>query len=84
MNKQLISAVGVRYATNLNTNQLETLVTGMVFYIRKTKILKRTVRKVLYELTVPCDGDPVNRVKTEMRLLLDDTVMRIYEKGEKP
>lgn len=84
MKKQLISAVGVRYATNVNTGQLETLVIGMVFYIRKTKILKRRVRKILYELTVPCDGYPVSQVKAEMRRLLDDTVMRIYEKGEKP
>lgn len=81
MKKQLISAIGVNYATNANTGQLETLVMGMIFYIRKTKILKRKVRKIVYELTVPCEGRTLAMTKSEMRRLLDNEVRDYYKKG---
>jgi hypothetical protein len=51
-----------------------------VFYMRKTRILKRRVRKVIYSLAVPLDGHSIDSTKQEMRELLDDTVRRYYER----
>ena len=56
MKKQLISAVGVIYVHNLQSGTVEPNVLGEVFYMRKTRILKRRVRKVIYSLAVPLDG----------------------------
>lgn len=79
MKKQLISAVGVIYVHNLQSDTVEPNVLGEVFYMRKTRILKRRVRKVIYSLAVPLDGHSIDSVKQEMRELLDDTVKRYYE-----
>lgn len=79
MKKQLISAVGVIYVHNLQSGTVEPNVLGEVFYMRKTRILKRRVRKVIYSLAVPLDGHSLEYVKQEMRDLLDDTVKRYYE-----
>lgn len=79
MKKQLISAVGVIYVHNLQTDTVEPNVIGEVFYMRKTRIFKRRVRKVIYSLAVPLDGYSLECVKQEMREFLDDTVKRYYE-----
>ena len=79
MKKQLISAVGVIYVHNLSTDMVEPNVLGEIFYMCKTRILKRNVRKVIYSLAVPLDGDTLDNVKAEMRDLLNDTVSRYYE-----
>ncbi len=80
MKKQLISAVGVIYVHNLQSDTVEPNVLGEVFYMRKTRILKRRVRKVIYSLAVPLDGHSIDSTKQEMRELLDDTVRRYYER----
>ncbi len=82
MKKQLISAVGVIYVHNFQTDTIEPNVLGEVFYMRKTRILKRRVRKVIYSLSVPLDGDSVDDVKQQMRGLLDDVARRYYERAD--
>ncbi len=82
MKKQLISAVGVIYVHNFQTDTVEPNVLGEVFYMRKTRILKRRVRKVIYSLSVPLDGDSVDDVKQQMRGLLDDVARRYYERAD--
>lgn len=79
MKKQLISAVGVIYVHNLQSDTVEPNVLGEVFYMRTTRLLKRRVRKVIYSLAAPLEGDSIDDVKQEMRKLLDDTVRRYYE-----
>ncbi len=83
MKKQLISAVGVIYVHNLQSDTVEPNVLGEVFYMRTTRILKRRVRKVIYSLAVPLDGNSIDDVKQEMRGLLDDTVKRYYERADR-
>lgn len=80
MKKQLITAVGVIYVHNLQTDTVEPNVLGEIYYIRKTHILKRRVRKVVYSCAVPLDGHTQEGTKQEMRELLNDTVRRYYEK----
>lgn len=80
MKKQLISAVGVIYVHNLQSGTVEPNVLGEVFYMRKTRILKRRVRKVVYSCAVPLDGHTLENTKQEMRELLNDTVRRAYER----
>lgn len=79
MKKQLVSAVGVIYVHNLQTDTVEPNVLGEVFYMRRTRILKRRVRKVIYSLAVPLEGHSIEEVKREMRDLLNDTVARYYK-----
>lgn len=80
MKKQLISAVGVIHVHNLQTGNVEPMVLGEIFYMRKTLILRRSVRKVVYSCAVPLDGDTLEYTKQEMRELLNDTVRRAYER----
>lgn len=82
MKKQLISAVGVIYVHNLQSDTVEPNVLGEVFYMRTTRLLKRRVRKVIYSLAVPLEGYSIDHVKQEMRELLDDTVRRYYGRAD--
>ncbi len=80
MKKQLISAVGVIHVHNLQTGNVEPMVLGEIFYMRKTLILRRRVRKVVYSCTVPLAGHTLENTKQEMHKLLNDTVRRAYER----
>lgn len=80
MKKQLISAVGVIHVHNFQTGNVEPMVLGEIFYMRKTLILRRRVRKVVYSCVEPLDGHTLENTKQEMRELLNDTVRRAYER----
>lgn len=77
MKKQLTTSVevaGVSY-----TDDLELLVIGEVFYTRRTKILKRLVRKVIHKVEVPVDFfNSIEEAKAEARRCMDEFVKQYY------
>ena len=80
--KQLITAVGVAYERTENNRVLPHVV-GEVFYMRKTAILRRNVRKVVFRHTMPLNGNHANIIKPAMRKILDLLVRRYYANGGK-
>lgn len=81
MKKQLTTTVGVAYA-NHGTDLLELVVYGEVFYTRKTKILKRLVRKVIHRVEIALDFLSVEEAKAEARKQLDDYVLSYYQETD--
>lgn len=79
--KQLITAVGVAYERN-ESDRVTPHVVGEVFYMRKTAILRRNVRKVVFRHTMPLNGN-ANLIKPAMRKILDVMVTRYYANGGK-
>lgn len=81
MKKQLTTTVGVTYA-NHGTDLLELVVYGEVFYARKTRILKRLVRKVIHRVEISLDFLSVEEAKVEARKQLDDYVLNYYQETD--
>lgn len=79
MKKQLISAVGVIYVPDyISACRVKPYILGEIFYMRKTCILKRNVRKVIYRRIMPVDYHPIERIKSEMRSSLNSEIQRYY------
>ncbi len=77
MKKQLVTSVEVAYVSHIYN--LELMAIGEVFYMRRTRILKRLVRKVIHKVEVPVDYFiSVDKAKAEARRRLDDYVHRYY------
>lgn len=77
MKKQLVSSVSIAYVSHIDN--LELMAIGEVFHMRRTKILKRLVRRVIHTVEVPVDYfDSVEEAKAEARRRIDEFVKQYY------
>lgn len=77
MKKQLTTSVEVAGVSYID--DLELMVIGEVFYTRRTKILKRLVRKVIHKVEVPVDFfNSIEEAKTEARSRMNEFVKQYY------
>ncbi len=77
MKKQLVTGIQVNYNTNcFGLPKVE--IVGIVFYVRRTKILKRLVREIIY--TVRREGSYTypDTTKERVRKELDNYVYSYY------
>ena len=73
MKKQLVTSV------NVICNCIELVVLGEIFYMRRTRFLKRLVRKVIYKVEVPMDYfTSVEEAKAVARQQMDKFVKAYY------
>lgn len=78
MKKQLVTAVTVICNTNcVSTPKIEVI--GIVFYVRRTKILKRLVREIIYTVKKTVSYNP-DATKEMVRKELDNYVYTYYNK----
>ena len=79
MKKQLITSVDVTYVCHNTGDYMELVVWGEVFYMRRTRFLKRLVRKVIHKVEVPIDYFiSVEEAKAEVRRQIDEFVKAYY------
>lgn len=79
MKKQLVTSVDVTYVCHNTGDYMELVVLGEVFYMRRTRFLKRLVRKVIHKVEVPMDYfTSVEEAKTEARRQMDKFVKAYY------
>lgn len=79
MKKQLVTSVEVACVPRGFDGVMEAVVIGEVFYTRRTKILKRLVRKVIHKVDVPLDYfASVEDAKAEARRQMDAYVKDYY------
>ncbi|MDE6794021.1 MAG: hypothetical protein K2J63_01800 [Muribaculaceae bacterium] len=78
MKKQLITSVGVKYIHN-SSELPEMLVIGEVFHMRRTRILKRLVRKILHKIEIPIDFYTVEEAKEKARREINKFVYNYYQ-----
>lgn len=73
MKKPLVTSV------NVACSYIELVVLGEVFYMRRTRFLKRLVRKVIHKVEVPIDYfTSVEEAKAEARRQMDEFVKAYY------
>lgn len=77
MNKQLVTSVGVTYV-NHYADVMKLMVVGEVFYTRRTRILKRLVRKILHKVEISLDFLSVEEAKAEARRQTGAYVKKYY------
>ena len=78
MRKQLITSVRIGYSYHHFLDSPELVVIGEVYYMRRTRILKRLVCKVLHKVELPIDYQSIEETKEEMHQLLDTYVRKYY------
>lgn len=79
MKKQLVTSVDVTYVCHNTGDYMELVVLGEVFYMRRTRFLKRLVRKVIHKVEVPIDYfTSVDKAKAEARRQMDEFVKQYY------
>lgn len=79
MKKQLVTSVDVAGVPRGFDGLMELCVIGEVYYTRRTKILKRLVRKVIHKVEVPLDYfTSVEAAKAEARRQMDAYVKEYY------
>ena len=55
MKKQLVTSVDIAHVCHNTFDYMELVALGEVFYMRRTRFLKRLVRKVIHKVEVPVD-----------------------------
>lgn len=79
MKKQLVTSVNVTHVCHNTGDYMELVVLGEVFYMRRTRFLKRLVRKVIHKVEVPMDYfTSVEEAKVEVRRHMDEFVKKYY------
>ena len=79
MKKQLVTSVDVTYVCHNTGDYMELVVLGEVFYMRRTRFLKRLVRKVIHKVEVPINYfTSVEEAKAEARRQMDEVVKAYY------
>lgn len=79
MKKQLVTSVDVTHVCHNTGDIMELVVLGEVFYMRRTRFLKRLVRKVIHKVEVPIDYfTSVEEAKVEARRQMDEFVKTYY------
>lgn len=74
MKKQLLTSVSITY------DYIELFVLGEVFYMRRTRFLKRLVRKVIHKVELPLDFfNSVEEAKAEARRQIEEFVQKYYD-----
>ena len=77
MKKQLVTSIEVAFVSH--TDMAELMAIGEVFYMRRTRFLKRLVRKVIHKVEVPVEYfRSIEEAKVEARRRLDDFVHQYY------
>ena len=78
MKEQLTSSVKAAYVNN-GIEDFELVIIGEVFYMRRTRILKRFVRKVIHRVEVPIDHFTIlEEAKAEARRQMNEFVKAYY------
>lgn len=77
MKKQLTTSVRTAHI-NHGVDCFEMVVIGEVFYTRRTRILKRLVRKIIYKVEISLDYHSIEEAKEEVRQQMDDFVKQYY------
>ena len=79
MKKQLVTSVDVTHVYSNSGDYMELVVLGEVFYMRKTRFLKRLVRKVIHTVEEPIDDfTSVEEAKAAARREMEEFVKAYY------
>lgn len=79
MKKTLVTSVDVTHVCHNTGDYMELVVLGEVFYMRRTRFLKRLVRKVIHTVEVPLDYfTSVEKAKAMAREQMDKFVREYY------
>lgn len=79
MKKQLITALSLEYTDSMYPETSEMIIRGIVFYMRRTRILKRKVRKIIHKVEIPLAYGSIEEIKQMVRQLLDEYVDQYYK-----
>lgn len=79
MKKQLVTSVEVTCVPRGFDGNMEMIVLGKVFYTRRTRILKRLIRKVIHRVEVPIDFfNSIEEAKAVARQQMDEFARKYY------
>jgi len=79
MKKQLVTSVDITHVCHNTGDYMELVALGEVFYMRRTRFLKRLVRKVIHKVEVPVDYfTSAEEAKAEARRQMDEFVKKYY------
>ena len=78
MKKQLVTSVDIAHVCHNTFDYMELVALGEVFYMRRTRFLKRLVRKVIHKVEVPVDYFTSEEAKAEARRQMDEFVKKYY------
>ena len=79
MKKQLVTSVDITHVCHNKGDYMELVALGEVFYMRRTRFMKRLVRKVIHKVEVPVDYfTSAEEAKAEARRQMDEFVKKYY------
>ncbi|ROS93102.1 hypothetical protein EEL36_05075 [Muribaculaceae bacterium Isolate-043 (Harlan)] len=79
MKKQLVTSVDITHVCHNTGDYMELVALGEVFYMRRTRFMKRLVRKVIHKVEVPVDYfTSAEEAKAEARRQMDEFVKKYY------
>lgn len=79
MKKQLVTSVDIAHVCHNTGDYMELVALGEVFYMRRTRFMKRLVRKVIHKVEVPVDYfTSAEEAKAEARRQMDEFVKKYY------
>ena len=79
MKKQLVTSVDITHVCHNTGDYMELVALGEVFYMRRTRFMKRLVRKVIHKVEVPVDCfTSAEEAKAEARRQMDEFVKKYY------
>ena len=79
MKKQLVTSVDINHVCHNTGDYMELVALGEVFYMRRTRFMKRLVRKVIHKVEVPVDYfTSAEEAKAEARRQMDEFVKKYY------
>lgn len=79
MKKQLVTSVDITHVCHNTGDYMELIALGEVFYMRRTRFMKRLVRKVIHKVEVPVDYfTSAEEAKAEARRQMDEFVKKYY------
>lgn len=79
MKKQLVTSVDITHVCHNTGDYMELVALGEVFYMRRTRFLKRLVRKVIHKVEVSVDYfTSAEEAKAEARRQMDEFVKKYY------
>lgn len=79
MKKQFVTSVDITHVCHNTGDYMELVALGEVFYMRRTRFMKRLVRKVIHKVEVPVDYfTSAEEAKAEARRQMDEFVKKYY------
>lgn len=79
MKKQLVTSVDITHVCHNTGDYMELVALGEVFYMRRTRFMKRLVRKVIHKVEVPVDYfTSAEEAKAEARRQMDEFMKKYY------